>query len=47
MEPIFQPFVPDCPICEEAAAEGVRPFVRHDNCTCGKRKPHCTADYCY
>ena len=32
--------------CETCLTEKGR-YVPHDNCTCGKNKPHCTADGCY
>ena len=32
--------------CEVCLGELGR-YVAHDNCTCGKNKPHCTADSCY
>ena len=43
----FRGYVAGCAVCEAAKDTGILPFVRHDNCTCGKRKPHCTAGGCY
>lgn len=43
----FHGYVAGCAVCEAAKDAKSLPFVRHDNCTCGRRKPHCTADGCY
>jgi hypothetical protein len=43
----FKGYVAGCALCEAAKDTGILPFVRHGNCTCGKRKPHCTAGGCY
>lgn len=43
----FRGYVAGCAVCDAAADAKSLPFVNHDNCTCGKRKPHCTAGGCY